>query len=421
MAVLTTRAGPASPAGTVSRAPRFPLLDPVRAIAALLVLALHAFVWARATETPTLAAPWVSRLDVGVTIFFLLSGFLLYRPFVRARLLGERSPRVGPYARRRVLRIVPAYWLALLVTAIWLGKHEVLDPATGWKYFGFVQIYTSGQLGGLAQAWTLCVEVTFYAFLPLWAWLMRRRDGGRPGTARSEWLALAGLAAFSVLYQAVLEFGAADPTRALTPRGLTYLPGYLDHFAIGMAIAVASVEAVRLGRPPRALAWAERRPWLSWALALVAYVVVCRGIGLTGVGLLGERFTAWQGLGRHQLYALVALGVLLPAVFGDPCEGRLRRWLGHRWLVYLGLISYGIYLWHDTVLEQAFHSRAWELPLHPYLDFLIIGLAGGIALAALSFHFWERPWLRLKRSAGDRQAPPRDPTTHAPMEPAAAK
>jgi peptidoglycan/LPS O-acetylase OafA/YrhL len=362
----------------------------------------------------------VARLDVGVTIFFLLSGFLLYRPFVRARLLGERAPAVRPYARRRVLRIVPAYWLALLVSAIWLGKHEVLDPATGWKYFGFLQIYTSGQVGGLAQAWTLCVEITFYAFLPVWAWLMRRRAGGRPGSARSEWIALAGLAAFSVAYQAVLEFTAADPAHALAPRALTYLPGYLDHFAIGMAIAVASVEAERRGRPPRAVAWAQRRPWLSWALAVVAYAAVCRGIGLSGVGILGEPFTAWQALGRHELYAVVALGVLLPAVFGDPAEGRLRRWLGHRWLVYLGLISYGIYLWHDTVLEQAYHWEAWRLPLHPYFDFLLVGLPGGIALAALSFHLWERPWLRLKRSAPDRQAPPRDPTTHAPMEPAAA-
>jgi peptidoglycan/LPS O-acetylase OafA/YrhL len=107
-------------------------------------------------------------------------------------------------------------------------------------------------------------------------------------------------------------------------------------------------------------------------------------------------------------------------VFGDPREGWVRRLLGQRWLVYLGVISYGIYLWHDSVFEQAYRWKAWELPAHPYLDFLVVGLIGGIGLAALSFRYWERPWLRLKRLVGDRQAPPRDPTTHAPMEPAAA-
>jgi peptidoglycan/LPS O-acetylase OafA/YrhL len=419
VAVLSARGAP-SPPGAVSRAPRFPLLDSVRAIAALLVVLLHAFVTAGATESHTSAARWVSRLDVGVTIFFLLSGFLLYRPFVRARLLGERSPRVAPYAWRRVLRIVPAYWLALLVSSLWLGKDAVLDPATAWKYFGFVQIYFSGVLGGLAQAWTLCVEVTFYMFLPLWAWLMRRRDRGRPGTARSEWIALAVLAAASLGYQAVLMFTAADPRHALAARGLTSLPGYLDHFALGMAIAVASVEAERRGRTPRVVAWVEHRAWLAWGLALVAYVVVCAGIGIDGVGILSEPFSAWQGLGRHVLYAVVALGVLLPAVFGTPGEGWVRRLLGHRVLAWLGLVSYGIYLWHDSVLEQAARWRVFEWFPHPYATYILFGAIGGTAIAAASFYGFERPLLRLKRWVGDRQAPPRDPTTHAPMEPAPA-
>jgi peptidoglycan/LPS O-acetylase OafA/YrhL len=403
------------------RAPRFPLLDSVRAIAALAVLALHAFVWAGATRTDTAAAPWVARLDVGVTIFFLLSGFLLYRPFVRARLLGERAPHAAPYGWRRVLRIVPAYWVALAVTAIVLGKDVVLDPGSAWKYFGFVQIYGDGSLGGLSQAWTLCVEITFYAFLPLWAWLLRRRDGDRPGTVRSELVALAALAALSVAYQAVLLVSAPDPVHATTPQALTSLPGFLDHFAIGMALAVASVAAERDGRLPAGLAWVERRPWLAWAGAVAAYAVVCRGIGLTGVGLLDEPFTAWQALGRHWLYAVVAVGVLLPAAFGDPARGAIRRRvLGNRILLWVGVVSYGVYLWHDTVLEQAARWGWTSAGPHPYVTMLAVGLVGGLALAALSFYVLERPLLRLKRLVPDPQAPPRDPSSHLPMEPAAA-
>jgi peptidoglycan/LPS O-acetylase OafA/YrhL len=406
----------------LKRAPQFPLLDSVRAMAALLVVALHAFVWAGATRDPTTAAPWVARLDVGVTVFFLLSGFLLYRPFVRARLAGERSPHTGPYAWRRVLRIAPAYWVALTVSALWLGKDAVLDPATAWSYFGFAQIYTDQVLGGLAQSWTLCVEITFYALLPVWAWMLRRFDRGRAGTARSEIVALVALAAASTAYQAAFLVSAPDPEHANTARALTFLPAYLDHFALGMAIAVASVVAERSGSAPRAVAWAERRPWLAWGLALVAYVLVCRGIGLSGVGILGESFNGWQAMGRHWLYGAVALGVLLPAVFGDPRAGFIRRRvLGNRMLLWVGVVSYGVYLWHDTVLEYAWKQGWLTAGPHPYLTMLVIGVAGGLALAAISFYALERPLLRLKRLVPDPQAPPRDPLTHAPMEPASVR
>jgi peptidoglycan/LPS O-acetylase OafA/YrhL len=401
----------------LKRAPQFPLLDSVRAIAALSVVALHAFVWAGATREATTAAPWVARLDVGVTIFFLLSGFLLYRPFVRARLLGERSPHAAAYGWRRVLRIVPAYWVALTVSALWLGHHGVFDPPAAWSYYGFAQIYTGHVLGGLSQAWTLCVELTFYALLPAWAWLMRRFDRDGAGSVRSELVALALLAAIGTVYQVVLLATAADATHANTAAALTFLPGYLDHFALGMAIAVASVVAEARGRAPRAVAWAERRPWLAWGLALAAFAVVCRGIGLSGVGILAEPYTAWQALGRHWLYAVVALGVLLPAVFGDPRTGLIRRRvLGNPVLLWVGVVSYGVYLWHDAVFEQAVSWGWLDAGPHPYVTMLAAGVSGALLLAALSFYVLERPLLRLKRLVPDAQAPPRDPRTHAPME-----
>jgi peptidoglycan/LPS O-acetylase OafA/YrhL len=352
-----------------------------------------------------------------VTIFFLLSGFLLYRPFLRARLLGERSPHAAPYGWRRVLRIVPAYWVALTLSALWLGHRGVFDPPATWSYYGFAQIYTGHVLGGLAQAWTLCVELTFYALLPAWAWLMRRFDRDGVGSARSELIALAALAIAGTAYQAAFLVGAADPAHANTAAALTYLPGYLDHFALGMAIAVASVVGERSGRAPRAVAWAERRPWLAWGLALAAYVAVCRGIGLSGVGILAEPYTAWQAMGRHWLYALVALGVLLPAVFGDPRAGLIRRHvLGNPVLLWVGVVSYGVYLWHDAVFEQAVTWGWVDAGPHPYVTMLAVGLAGALALAAISFYVLERPLLRLKRLVPDAQAPPRDPRTHAPIE-----
>jgi peptidoglycan/LPS O-acetylase OafA/YrhL len=398
-----------------SRAPRFPLLDPVRAIAALLVLLLHALVFAGATRQSTLVAPWAARLDVGVTIFFLLSGFLLYRPFARARLTGEPHPRTGAYGWRRVLRIVPAYWAALALSALWLHNTVFQHP---FAYFGFAQIYTDQALGGLPQAWTLCVEMTFYAFLPLWAWLMRSRDRGRAGSARSELLALAALAAASFAFQLFLVLSAPDPQHANTMRALTSLPGFLDHFAIGMALAIVSIQAELRGGLPRRLAWLDRRAWPAWAFALAAFALVSYGIGLRGVGVLGEPMTAAQALARHWLYAAVALGVLAPAVLGRRDAGVIRRRvLGNRWLAWIGLISYGVYLWHYPILEEAWLST-WvrSIPPHPYVGFLLVGLAGGIAAATISYYVLERPLLRLKRLTPDRQSPPHEPVTHAPLE-----
>lgn len=114
--------------------PRFPLMDSMRAIAALSVLLTHVGFVSAAT-TSAAYGPYLARLGVGVTIFFLLSGFLLYRPFVSAR-LGERErPRIPDYARRRVLRIIPAYWLALTLLAIWPGLPQMWEPHS-WVYYG---------------------------------------------------------------------------------------------------------------------------------------------------------------------------------------------------------------------------------------------------------------------------------------------
>ena len=139
--------------------PRFPLVDSLRAIAALSVLVYHTGYATSAIRQPVYGA-FIERLNVGVTLFFVISGFLLYRPFVAARLLGAPSSRLRDYARRRLLRIVPAYWLALTVLAIYPGLSGVFTNHW-WIYYGFLQIYNDGTvLQGIGPAWTLCIEIT---------------------------------------------------------------------------------------------------------------------------------------------------------------------------------------------------------------------------------------------------------------------
>src|SRR3954447_17536908 len=123
---------------------RFPYIDSLRALAALSVLATHV--------APHAGNSWVlpiaARLEVGVAVFFLISGFLLYRPFVRARLLGEQPRRVRAYAWRRALRIVPAFWVALTLITIWLDVPGVFSWHDGPLYYGVAQTWTQRTIGG---------------------------------------------------------------------------------------------------------------------------------------------------------------------------------------------------------------------------------------------------------------------------------
>jgi peptidoglycan/LPS O-acetylase OafA/YrhL len=399
------------------RAPRFPLLDSVRAIAAITVVAYHASYLSNFDSSGSVLAPLLSRLDVGVTVFFLLSGFLLYRPFVRARLRADPVPGTGAYAWRRALRILPAYWVALTLVSLVLRQTDTFQPSHALAYYGLGQIYTNVVFGGIPQAWSLNVEITFYALLPLWAFLIRRLR--LPRTVRAELLALAVLALIGIVWNVVWTVTAADPQRANVSRPLVYLPAYLDHFALGMALAVISVGVERCGRLPRGLGWLERRAWPAWLLAVVAYLVVSEGIGLSPINALQAPMTAPQALGRHWLYPLIALGVLLPAVFGPPGMGRIRRALGHRTVRYVGVVSYGLYLWHYGVMKFAV-LHVPRLGAGTYLDLIALfaaGALGGVAIASASWHWVERPLLRLKRLVPDRALPLRDPETHAALEP----
>jgi peptidoglycan/LPS O-acetylase OafA/YrhL len=143
-------------------------IDVLRALAALSVLAMHV----GHASGANVAAPYgafTSHLNVGVTLFFLITGFLLYRPWAAAFLAGRAGPSLASYARRRILRIVPAYWFALTVLATWPGLKGVFTE-DWWVYYGFAQSYrVDWTFSGLQPAWSLSVEMHYYALLPVYA------------------------------------------------------------------------------------------------------------------------------------------------------------------------------------------------------------------------------------------------------------
>ena len=238
---------PESNPGARPRRVFFPCFDGYRALAAGAVLLLHVGVASGFAFRHSDLGQYVFRLDVGVAVFFLISGFLLYRPFVAAHLAdGGPGPRPGDYFRGRFLRIFPAYWVALTAVVLFQHgpMHRIHDLGDFLSYYLLLQQYTvAHHFGGIQQAWTLSVEISFYVFLPLWALAIRalaRRASNRLAVE------LGGLA---VLYVTGLVwrglFAHFDPSHANL--GLHVLPAFFDEFALGMALAVVSVWAVAAG------------------------------------------------------------------------------------------------------------------------------------------------------------------------------
>ena len=275
----------AHPRRTTARSPRFPCFDGFRAIAALSVLVGHVTFLSRANRVGRLS-PYVARTDIGVAFFFLISGFLLYRPFAAAVLGAGDRPRLGPYLKRRILRIVPAYWVALTVSLFVFHTQPHLSVKDLVIFYGFLQIYDKWHiLGGIAQAWTLCTEMSFYLFLPFWAWLTHAGLGRRAATlgravrspadrGRRAVRVQPGLPAVS--HEPRLRFRASPWAASSIEPGTaaTWLPAMLDYFALGMLLAVVSAWAARSAEPGRLVRRLGATPWLWWGLAAATYWVV---------------------------------------------------------------------------------------------------------------------------------------------------
>jgi len=359
--------------------PRFPLLDPLRAVAALCIVVTHTAGWSGFNAAHALGA-WTARLDCGVAIFFVLSGFLLYRPFVAARLDGRDRPRVARYARRRALRILPAYWTALIAVAVLMPRDApgVFGPHW-WAYFGLLQSWSSATiLGGLGVAWSLSVEAAFYVLLPFYALGMARllRGRTRDGQARVELAFLAVTAVLAAGSRTVMH--VADPGSPY----LNTLPGTWAWFCGGLSLAVLSAWGSQHLRLARDHAYA------FWAAAFGFLTVAAWGAGLPRV--LGEPYRTAPLAAEHVLYLGIAVCLVAPATVRDRMP-----LLRARPLVWLGLVSYGIFLYHQPFVGRLLAIRDHS-PVAGYVWYTLAVAAAAIACAAVSYYLVERPLLRFK-------------------------
>ena len=359
-------------AGT--RNPRFPLVDGVRAIAALSIVVFHCGFFSGFSGDNALGLV-VSRLDVGVAVFFVVTGFLLYRPWVAAAAGQAPRPALRDYATGRVLRIFPAYWAALAImaaTGLILSLH-----GNAWELFALVQPFNADLvIAGIAPAWTLSVELTFYVLLPLWAAVVRRPS----------FRALAGIAVVGL----VGRYLAVDNRPDIWQRTL---PAFAAWFAVGMAVAILSVRG----------AFAQLRGWVPWALAAAALALT---FPLTIPRELSTHSTLASDMAEHVLFGLIGALVIAPAVFGHERRDAVRRFLGSRVMHFLGTISYGIFLWHFPLMLKldsidAIHTSSAHMPV-----LLAATTASAIVAAWLSYRLVEAPALALKTRLRARRPRP---------------
>jgi peptidoglycan/LPS O-acetylase OafA/YrhL len=345
-----------------------PQLEGLRALFALGIVAFHAWMFTRHPGDPPVGR-FVGELRIGVVLFFALSGFLLWRSCV----LGRR-PALRAYALGRAARILPLYWLTLAVSAVLLagtgyGRAAELHEAPAL----ILLLQNYFDLDGLLNppAWTLVVEVSFYAAMPALAWMAVRTGAvqERAGRARRMAVPIAALG-LGLAYCLVWELAGWER------HWLATLPGCLTYFAAGM------LAAAWLGhRRPGAIA--------SWScLAGGVVLVAANARWHAEVGALG------QGLWRD---TLAALG--FAAIIAAVGPGGRASWLAWAPLQALGRWSYGIYLWHFVAMAGWLSRGAW--PPDFWSGFAIL-LAVSVPLASFTYRFVERPVIAWSRA---RNAP----------------
>ncbi|WP_018254751.1 acyltransferase family protein [Salinispora mooreana] len=390
-----------------STAGRLPALDALRAIGSVAVVAHHVG-FHTGVSLNSQWGTWLARMDVGVAVFFVLSGFLLFRPWASSAAAGLPRPGVRRYFWRRALRILPAYWLTVLVCLTVLPQNRPASAGDWLRHLTFTQIYQRDQLrAGLGQTWSLATEVVFYLALPLVAVFTVGRTwrpvrtlvlAGGGALVTAGWLTLMGL-------------GVVD-----TAVHTMWLPSYAAWFCGGMVLAVAHV-ALQTKTGPAALRVLDdlaAAPVACWATAVGLLAIATTPIA--GPLDLAEP-TAAEFAVKLTLYLAVGILIMIPVAFGDQ-KTRVHQAFGSTSARWLGLVSYGLFLWHPLVIEVIYLVADRPLFTGGLLETFALTMAGGLALAAASYYGVERPIQALSDRRHPRPTAPhpehRAPAVNSP-------
>jgi peptidoglycan/LPS O-acetylase OafA/YrhL len=395
-------ARPAAPRSTRAARPgEFLAGDAVRGIAMVCVLLLHLAGGALVLTnlyTPNSFASYgrisgaaMYELELAVPMFFVLSGYLISRPWIRAYVLGKPAPSLRRYVRNRVVRIVPVFWVLGAVMLALYGTYGS-SPFDLFTIFSFAQIYhkSGAQLVLLGPAWSVDVEVAFYVIVPVAAFAFAsatRRVGihlGRDLGRRGRVALILSLVAVAAVASAWLQSKKYGTPWTFSPFATFY------SFAPGIALAALEIEVTGvLGR---------RRPrLLAPALALCAAVLAVA----MAIATVSNHRAMIQT--RGELAVALACGLAVAALLTrQVVRGDSPRWVNNRATRWLGEASYPCYLVQGATFASGV-TIIGRVGGGPWINLLVMGafvLPVTVAVGSFVHVTFERPvnvWGRGRR------------------------
>jgi len=384
------------PAGIRASASFFPELESLRGWAILLVFLFHADGAitgdGRIGTTVSPALAFITAGHTGVTLFFVLSAFLLARPFLEERCGGRRVERKN-FFRRRVLRIMPLY-AAAVAAAVALSYSNAGALVDGLCALFFLNSFT-GSVSSLipysAVWWSLATEVQFYLVLPMLGLSLRTRIGRIIG--------IAVLLAWAIAYAVVTTDDSLLSAGARFRLNLS-LPGRAPAFLFGVAAAW-----VVLHHGERIRVAMQKQAWLRNGGADLLLLASLSVLGLllqkvTARGFISAEITmsAWH-LAESLLWTTILMLVVLAPL-------RTRAMISNRLMGILGLLSYSLYLIHEPILFLGLGPLVGRgIPLDIDLNLRIVAFGAAfilcISMSALTYRVIERPFLVRKAKIGD--------------------
>jgi peptidoglycan/LPS O-acetylase OafA/YrhL len=392
-------------------------IDGLRALAACSILVYHVWLYSQPggqlVDFGPVTRYVLPHLPLGVTLFFTLSAFLLYRPIVAAIVDGRPRPRVGTYLLNRGLRIMPAYLVVLVVVAVVLPAamlrtgpttlelgRMVGDPPLLLRNAALAQNYApESLLTGITPAWSLAVEAVFYLVLPLLGGLAAAVAAARRVDGRSRLIAAltpaavllaVGLSGKAVAASWIVSTGSPSAGwdgdwHSVIVRSFW---GQADLFTFGIVLAVVYVGLERsLISFPR---------WWRWP---VSAGILGAAVAIT---ILADHGRWSAGTNPYELTGALGCALLLALVVLHPVDTDVRprplvRLLTTRVAVVVGLCSYSIFLWHEP-LVRLLRSQGWTFAGQKgwILNLVLVMVITAVAATA-TYRWVEKPALRRKR------------------------
>ena len=334
---------------------RIPSLDGFRAVSILLVLFCHSRL---SSGFPSQLVVVAKQGEVGVTIFFVISGFLITH-----LLMTEESKNgninIGAFYIRRVLRIIPVYVLYLLFILLWrnfesmgVNRGNIIHALT------FTVNFDSQKNWFLGHFWSVSVEEQFYLFWPAFVILFRKNLK----------VILCLLIAYSCLARVIAFKFAALELVTLSP-----------FFEYAGAVFIGALGGIIFFEQPQILKHSIFRSSLAQLTALAIFVM----------------FVYFTENGKLALISLpfgnviISLSVLfLIFAYVTPSHQFMFKILNHKAVVHIGVLSYSIYIWQQFFFVGAI-TGWWRAFPYNLTVIYIVSLG--------SYYFWERPFLKLKK------------------------